>query len=283
MKTLICCIVKMENLYLRDFVEYYKNLGATNIVLYDNNDEHGEYPQQVIGDYIRDGFVIYKDVRGKHRYQLKAYTECYDEYKTQFDWIGFIDVDEYLEILDGSRLNDWLGRLDEQGADAVAVFWLIYGDNGKTHYENKPVYDRFLIPNPPGEVNTFKFFVKGNEYVDAVFTDANAFFFTITNKDGYNVVNAVGETVHLNNIYREWSYEGAYLKHYQTLTIDEFLCRRFGRRSYADENSDFSYEKVIGIFPSACEMTPEKQQIIDDFFKTYEMKEDLLCDQNFQH
>ncbi len=64
MSTLICCIEKQENLYLRDFVEYYKKVGVDNIVMYDNNDVNGEYPQQVIGDYIANGFVIYKDATG---------------------------------------------------------------------------------------------------------------------------------------------------------------------------------------------------------------------------
>ena len=50
MKLGICCIVKQENLYLRDWVKYYYDMGITKIVLYDNNNVDGEYPQQVIGD-----------------------------------------------------------------------------------------------------------------------------------------------------------------------------------------------------------------------------------------
>ena len=41
MKTLLCCIGKEENKYAREFVEHYKNLGITNICLYDNNDDGG--------------------------------------------------------------------------------------------------------------------------------------------------------------------------------------------------------------------------------------------------
>jgi hypothetical protein len=42
MKTLLCCIGKGENKYAREFVEHYKNIGVTNICLYDNNDDDGE-------------------------------------------------------------------------------------------------------------------------------------------------------------------------------------------------------------------------------------------------
>jgi len=37
-----CAIVKNENLYLREFVEYYKKIGYSKIILYDNNEKNGE-------------------------------------------------------------------------------------------------------------------------------------------------------------------------------------------------------------------------------------------------
>ena len=62
-----CVPIKNENKYLREFVEFYKNIGYDNIILYDNNDINGEYPQEVINDYIEDGFVIYNNVRGEKK------------------------------------------------------------------------------------------------------------------------------------------------------------------------------------------------------------------------
>ena len=63
-KVLLCCIAKLENLYIKEFVEYYKKLGFDNICLYDNNDEDGEHFEDVINDYIESGYVILKNVRG---------------------------------------------------------------------------------------------------------------------------------------------------------------------------------------------------------------------------
>ena len=48
-KVALCCIVKMENEYLRFFVEYYKNLHFDKIFIYDNNDVGGENLEEVIG------------------------------------------------------------------------------------------------------------------------------------------------------------------------------------------------------------------------------------------
>lgn len=281
MKTLLCCIVKMENLYLRDFVEYYKNLGFDNIVLYDNNDETGEYPQQVIGDYVSCGYVIYKDARGKYRYQLEAYDECYEEYRTEYDWIAFFDADEYLVILNGMRINDFLSQDKFKDACAIPFYWMVYGDSGKLHYENKPMYDRFTVPvkNPySNEKNTFKLAIRGDEGCHIKFTDANAIEYNITSRSTFAIISPVGELLEPLWMYETYTYESAYLKHYQTLTIDEFLCRRFGRRSYADNASSFNKEKVMGIFYEICEMTPEKEKIVEDFFNRYNIKEDISPD-----
>ena len=63
-KTLVCGIAKLENDYIREWVEHYKKLGFTNVVIYDNNDTNGERFEDVIGDYISEGYVIIEDARG---------------------------------------------------------------------------------------------------------------------------------------------------------------------------------------------------------------------------
>ena len=278
MKSLICCIEKQENLYLRDFVEYYKKIGADNIVLYDNNDINGEYPQQVIGDYIASGFVIYKDARGKHRFQLDAYSQCYDEYKKDYDWIGFFDIDEYIEIREGKKLNEFLSNERYSESDAILLYWLIFGDSGYLHYENKPVYERFLQYQEPSETaNTFKIFLRGREGAYIQFLDANRFQWTVRyGERPFNVTDTEGNVITGGREYQSFNYNIAFIKHYNTLSIEEFLYRRFGRRAYADRNSNFNKETVMNIFYSINEMTDEKKKIIDDFFNKFEFEDDLL-------
>lgn len=277
MRTLICCIEKQENLYLRDFVEYYKKIGADNIILYDNNDLEGEYPQQVIGDYIADGFVIYVDARGKHRYQLEAYTQCYEAYKTQYDWIGFLDIDEFLEIKDGRKINEFLSDEKFANSDAVFLYWLIFGDSGYLHYENKPVYERFVQYQEPDErANTFKVFLRGKSDIFVEFFDANMFSWTVTSGRRFVISDSEGKEIAPNSVYQAFNYNGAFIKHYNTLTIEEFLYRRFGRRSYADRNSNFDKETVMNIFYTINEMTPQKEKIIEDFFNKFTFEDDLL-------
>ena len=64
LKVALCAIAKNENLYIREWVEWYKNLGISKIFLYDNNELDGERFEEVINDYIKEGFVEIIDRRG---------------------------------------------------------------------------------------------------------------------------------------------------------------------------------------------------------------------------
>ena len=48
----ICTIGKNENLYAKEFVEYYYNLGIDKIFIYDNNDIEGENFEDILSDYF---------------------------------------------------------------------------------------------------------------------------------------------------------------------------------------------------------------------------------------
>ena len=56
-KIALCCMCKCENDYIREFVDYYQNIGVDNIFIYDNNDIDGEHFQDVINDYIENEYV----------------------------------------------------------------------------------------------------------------------------------------------------------------------------------------------------------------------------------
>lgn len=272
----VCCIVKMENLYLRDFVEYYKNLGVSQIILYDNNDENGEYPQQVIGDYIDSGYVIYIDARGKHRYQLAAYAECYNERKDDYDWIGFFDIDEFVDLYEDNNLQEFLSREKFSKANSVFLYWVQFGDSGLLHYDKRPVFERFTehMDQTKNRANTFKIFIRGKKKISVRFVDANAVEYENYGTEPFIIVDSAGKEIGPYEGYTHWCYDCAALNHYQTLTIDEFLTRRFGRRSYADKASSFNEDVIMGIFWQLNERTEEKERIIKKFLEKFDMKED---------
>ena len=101
MVTAVCAIAKLENRYIREWVEYYLTLGFDYIILYDNNDINGEDLSEPIQDYIQAKQVEIIDVRGKIGYQVEAYNNCYHRYKYQVDWILFVDIDEFERLVKG--------------------------------------------------------------------------------------------------------------------------------------------------------------------------------------
>ena len=93
-KVCICTIGKKENIYAREFVEFYKNKGVDKIFIYDNNEKNEEKFDAVLKDYIDNGFVKIINIRGLVAPQLKAMEDCRKHYFRKFDWLIFYDMDE---------------------------------------------------------------------------------------------------------------------------------------------------------------------------------------------
>jgi len=104
----ICSIGKNENLYVREFVEYYFNLGIDKIFIYDNNDINGEKFENVLMDFIQNNFVEIIDVRGLSSIQIPIYNYCYRKYNKFYDWIGFLDFDEFLFIENNKTIKNYI-------------------------------------------------------------------------------------------------------------------------------------------------------------------------------
>lgn len=287
-KVAICAIAKLENLYLREWVDYYYNMGVDNIILYDNNDLDGEYPQWVIGDYIANGFVKYEDVRGKHRYQLASYNNCYKKYKNEFEWLGFLDIDEFWYINPSYNISDVLNDERFPNSFALMLNWLCYGDCNLVHYDGRKIQERFQNPSTPFDIESngglinkvYKCFVRVHDNHDVTFFDAG---YPAYNND-YGVFDK--KFYFLDK--EDFSYQGkdippnedfykntiSYIKHYRTLTIEEFLHKRFCRRGYADYASFHNKEFIMKLFWDQNEWTQEKQDIVDEFFKKFEVIDD---------
>jgi ABC-type branched-subunit amino acid transport system substrate-binding protein len=77
-KVALCAIAKNENLYIREWVNWYKKLGVSKIFLYDNNDIDGEHFEDVISDYIILGLLrlLMCVVSRKEKYTTKMVLTC---------------------------------------------------------------------------------------------------------------------------------------------------------------------------------------------------------------
>ena len=146
-KVCLCGVGKMENLYIKEYVNHYKDLGYNHIFIYDNNDPDGERFEDVIHDEINSNFVTIIDYRGKKRIQCEAYIDCYEKNNKDYDWLSFFDIDEFLEIKPHAKtIQKFLTNERYTNCDTIKINFLFYSDNELLYYEKKPLQERFTTP-----------------------------------------------------------------------------------------------------------------------------------------
>ena len=265
MKTLVCCIGKNENRYVREYVEWYKKIGLTHIRLYDNNDIDGERFEDSIGDYINSGFVELVDYRGKVQCQLQAYEECYKELGGEYDWILFIDCgDEYLHLVNHKTITDFLSDDMFKDYDMLHLNLMTFGDCGHLTYEDKPLIERFPRPIPFDTKVAYDF--PENAHVSSIVRGGlKEVLFRGTPHTPYpnnlRCCNDVGEEVNSNSPFSNISFRNAFFRHYTTKTAEEY-CDKM-RRGFPDQIWDNS--RVANLvetrFFRTNEVTKEKVEL----------------------
>jgi len=222
MKVCIICISKNEDNYINEWINYHLNLGFDNIIICNNDNEYKE---------INIDKVINLNYSKVNPIQVKAYTNTFNKYKDKYDWILFIDCDEFVVLEDKYKnIKDFLSDLIFKNADIIRLHWKIFsgGSNIDVIDNNYEVMNRFTEHFPMWQEIYGKSFIrtaasnydKGSIYGHGYFSD-----------DSLNVVNALGEKC-LN----EWAivdkipiHKNAWINHYPTKTIGEYIRQKYFR------------------------------------------------------
>lgn len=151
----ICAIIKdCYSDYLIEWINYHRNIGVDKFIIYDNE---SEIP---ISNALfeHSNIVIVNSINGLNM-QMRAYNHCINNYKSDFDWIIFIDDDEFIVCED---IKEFLNKNNEFGC--VNLKWKTFGSNGhKTKPENgllKSFTKR--LPDDNSYNNQFKVILKPN-------------------------------------------------------------------------------------------------------------------------
>ena len=261
MRTLLCGIAKLENNYIREWVEYHKNKGFTNIVLYDNNDVDGETFDSVIGDYIRSGYVILKNWRGRELAQIPSYNSCYNEFKNQYDWIAYWDIDEFIVFEKEKTIDEFLSKDVFKNQQNIRICWKQYTDNGLVkangNYSIKrftEVFDKsFCLKN---KIPIANYYNSNTQCKGILRTDIEKVNITSPHVHSVtkDVVDATGKPCKDGiKIGNAPIWKGAWLNHYRFRTIEEFIKQKMvrlwptgykgGGSGYINTNLFFQYNK----------------------------------------
>lgn len=276
MKTAICCIAKCENRYLREWVDYHLNLGFSHIYIWDNNNPDGEHPEDVLADFSQ---VTILDCRGEKAFQNKAYTKFYNEYGNEYDWIAYIDVDEFITFSEQSgihEINDFLSGFDDN-VKIIHLNWMCYGDNDITELtDDFSMLSRFVKPMDFDKKVQYDF--PENNHVKSIIRgnmDIGDKMITVhTPKDlDCLAVDARGIACD-NDYFKPYDFSVAYIRHYVTKTLPEWLIKISRGRATVHAVSELY---PIERFFLYNERTANKEKIIRDFLRYKEAIEQSVA------
>jgi hypothetical protein len=145
MKVGLCTMGKLENLYIKEFINYYIKIGIDKIFIYDDNDLNSEKILDVIGKLYRNHVIVYENIKNKIKNQSDAFTQCYNSNKNIYDWLLMVDIDEYLFIVNDT-LKNYLSNSIFDKCDFIKFHWLLSKDNNLLHYDNRSLFERFKGP-----------------------------------------------------------------------------------------------------------------------------------------
>ena len=251
----VCTItkIKKENLYVRDFVEYYIKLGIDKFYFGDDNPENIENLSDVLDDYIKKGIIDIEYVYKRNFTHEEFFEYSFRSLKFRCKWFMFIDVDEYLELKD-ITLNDYLNMPVFDKCDVIKIHWLPFDDNGLLYYDKRPFMERLNHPVYNNVYGKFhKSIVRGKNY-DGVLFDKSM------HQPNLNTVSeqcdALGNFERLKVGYLGVpKYQYGFFRHYIFRTAEEFSIKKIRD---IHKGVKFNLEGIVDNFFKVNNFTEEK-------------------------
>lgn len=125
-KVSICAIFRDEAMYLKEWIEYHRIIGIEHFYMY-NNFSEDDY-KSVLEPYVLNGevdLINWPYPQG----QISAYKNCIERFSGESQWIGFIDLDEFVVPIDNDNIYSFLKKF-ERNCGAVLIYWKMFGTSG---------------------------------------------------------------------------------------------------------------------------------------------------------
>jgi glycosyltransferase involved in cell wall biosynthesis len=145
MRTAVCLYVRNEERDIAEWIAFHLVVGFDAVILFDNlsKDRTAAIARRM--GQTRDVRVI--PWPWPFRYsQAGAYTACLTLFGRAFDWIAFVDSDEFVLPMGGRSIKAVLAPLDH--AAAVALTYAFFGSSGHVDYPPGLVIESFTHRGP---------------------------------------------------------------------------------------------------------------------------------------
>jgi len=144
-KIALALYVKNEYSDIAGWISWHLSLGVDTIFIFDDYSVDGTYNVIMAAEskfdirVFRTSPELYVDHDIRHGKCLEKASKLAAE--EGFDWIGFLDADEYLSLSKDENVKEFLNKFDN--FDAVAINWCIYGSSGKVVRPRLPIVKTF--------------------------------------------------------------------------------------------------------------------------------------------
>jgi hypothetical protein len=263
----LVAILKDEERFLDEWLIYHRMIGIDHFFLYDND------PAQPLKDYlvshsdyltIINYWQLNDAVKSNQDAQLYAYTHALNNYIISFEWVTFIDADEFIVLKQHSSIKEFLS--DFRDEVSISLNWHLFGHNGFFNDPQRLITSslnrRMLMPFP--DVKTIT--------KTAVIADVTSAHYCIL-KYG-NRVDA-NHREYTNELY-EGKTDVAHINHYYCRSFKTWM-RRIERGNvniqpkqeidWKKQNTDITYELFLERFVHL--IARDKNEHTDNFMLQY--------------
>lgn len=137
----ICGIFKNESSYLKEWIEYHILIGVEHFYLYNNNSDDNF--EEVTKKYIDDGVITLIEWT-QNQAQMQAYMDCIKKFSGEAEWIGFIDIDEFIVLKRENSMCTILQQYKNRGS--ILFYWKFFGSSGIINRDkNNLVIEDFVV------------------------------------------------------------------------------------------------------------------------------------------
>jgi len=212
----VCAIFKDEAPFIREWIAYHSLIGVDHFFLYDNGSVDGG--AQNLGELqAKVTTVPWNFLPG----QVRAYKHFIREHGHKFKWAAFIDLDEFITLMQDDSVAELLKRYEEHSL--LLLNWRNFGPWG-----DSGVYDA----RPPGMMIEKLIYCLPEE--DPVHTHVKSI---VKLRDAFSVVgphiisakgtvcNSAGQLVPATPLQLAPCFENAYISHFYTRSRDDFYAK----------------------------------------------------------
>lgn len=139
----VCLIQRNEQRYLLEWLAWYRVLGVSQFVVYDNQSDDGS--SQFLMRLEDAGLlrrIFWPRLPRGWSPQAAAYNHYIEGFAGETDFVGFLDIDEFVAPRQHQTIPQMLAGLPAS-VGGLFLYWKNFGSSGHEDFDSQPVISRF--------------------------------------------------------------------------------------------------------------------------------------------